>query len=46
MDLSPFDEVPQLPMAQFNALPLVVLAVIAGGLGMAGMAGLRRRDIG
>ncbi len=45
-DLSPFDQVPQLPAAQFDAVPLVVLAVLAGGLGVAGLAGLRRRDIG
>ncbi len=46
MDLSPFDQVPQLPAAHFNALPLIVITAIAGGLGMAGSAGLRRRDIG
>ncbi|MGZ4772291.1 MAG: ABC transporter permease [Ilumatobacteraceae bacterium] len=46
MDLSPFDHVPQLPAAHFSALPLIVIIAIAGGLGMAGSAGLRRRDIG
>ena len=46
MDLSPFDQVPQLPAAHFAVLPLIVITVIAGGLGMAGLAGLRRRDIG
>jgi ABC-2 type transport system permease protein len=46
MDVSPFDQVPLVPAAPFRALPLVILGVIAVGLGWAGLAGLRRRDIG
>ena len=46
IDVSPFDQVPQLPAAHFAVLPLVVITAVAGGLGMAGMIGLRRRDIG
>ena len=46
MDLSPFEQVPQLPAAHFSVLPVLVLLVVALGLGVTGMAGLRRRDIG
>lgn len=45
MDLSPFTHVPKLPGATFSALPLAVLAAVAVGLTVAGLAGLQRRDI-
>lgn len=46
MGISPFDRVPRVPAASFEILPLVVLGVVACGLGLLGMAGLKRRDIG
>ncbi|HEY7626307.1 MAG TPA: hypothetical protein VH761_04540, partial [Ilumatobacteraceae bacterium] len=45
-DLSPFDQVPQLPAADFAAAPVVILLLVAGVLGWVGMVGLQRRDIG
>ena len=44
--LSPYDHVPQVPAADFSAVPLIVLCVVAAVLGWVGMIGLRRRDIG
>jgi len=46
VDISPFAHVPKLPSQAFTATPLVWLLVIALGLGSAGLAGLRRRDLG
>lgn len=45
-DLSPFQHVPQLPAADAELVPLMALTVVAAGLTAAGLAGLRRRDIG
>lgn len=45
-DLSPFDQVPQLPAGDFTATPLIILLVTAAALGWLGMFGLQRRDIG
>jgi ABC-2 type transport system permease protein len=45
-DVSPFQHVPQYPATDLDVLPLLALAVIAGGLITLGLAGLRRRDIG
>ncbi len=45
-DLSPFERVPQLPAASLTLVPLLVLSAIAAGLTLAGLGGLRRRDIG
>ena len=45
-DLSPFQQVPQLPAASLTLLPLLVLSAIATGLTLIGLAGLQRRDIG
>ena len=44
IDLSPFAHSPQLPGGWFSAAPLT-LALIAAAFGMAGLAGLRRRDL-
>ena len=46
MDLSPFAHVPKLPGGPFGATPLVALTAFALLLAAAGLAGLRRRDIG
>jgi ABC-2 type transport system permease protein len=45
-DLSPFEHTPRLPAVGFDAVPLVVLTVVAAGLAAAGLAGFRHRDIG
>jgi ABC-2 type transport system permease protein len=45
-DLSPFERVPQLPATSLTLLPLVVMSVVAAGLTLIGLTGLRRRDIG
>jgi polyether ionophore transport system permease protein len=46
LDISPFAHVPKLPGHAFTAMPLVWLTIVAAALGIAGLAGLRRRDIG
>ncbi|OZM73311.1 ABC transporter permease [Amycolatopsis antarctica] len=46
LDVSPFTHVPKLPVAEFSATPLLVLAGVAAAALLAGLAGLRRRDIG
>ena len=45
-DISPFTQTPKLPGAAVSAGPLLWLCGIALALGTAGLAGLRRRDIG
>jgi ABC-2 type transport system permease protein len=45
-DVSPFTHVPKLPGGTLSAAPLAWLALIAALLAAAGMAGLRRRNIG
>jgi len=45
MDLSPFTQAPKLPGGVVSAAPLIWLCVIAAALGLAGLVGLRRRDI-
>jgi ABC-2 type transport system permease protein len=45
-DLSPFERVPQLPAGSLTLLPLLVISAIAAGLTLAGLGGLRRRDLG
>jgi putative exporter of polyketide antibiotics len=46
MDISPFTHLPRLPGGSFTAVPLVWLAGVALLLAAAGLAGLRRRDLG
>jgi polyether ionophore transport system permease protein len=46
MDVSPFSHLPKLPGGTVSAAPLLWLVVIALALAAAGLAGLRRRDIG
>ncbi len=45
-NLSPFERVPQLPAASLTLLPLVVISAIAAAFTLAGLGGLRRRDMG
>jgi len=45
-NFSPFERVPQLPAASLNLQPLVVISAVAVGFTLAGLGGLRRRDIG
>jgi ABC-2 type transport system permease protein len=45
-DISPFTHSPKLPGGTVSAEPLVVLTLIAVALAVAGLASLRRRDIG
>jgi ABC-2 type transport system permease protein len=45
-NLSPFERVPQLPAASLTILPLAVISAVAAALTLAGLGGLRRRDIG
>ena len=46
MDISPFTQTPKLPGAAVSAQPLLWLCGIALALSVAGLTGLRRRDIG
>ena len=46
LDISPFQHLPKLPGGTVSATPLIWLGVIALALGAAGLAALRRRDIG
>jgi ABC-2 type transport system permease protein len=46
MDLSPFTHVPTVPGGEVTLTPLVWLTATALLLTAAGLAGLRRRDIG
>jgi ABC-2 type transport system permease protein len=44
--VSPFERLPLLPGAPANAVPYLALIALAGGLALAGILGLSRRDIG
>ncbi|KRC87517.1 polyketide antibiotic transporter [Terrabacter sp. Root85] len=46
VDLSPFTHLPALPGGTVGAAPLVGLTLVAAALSAAGVAALRRRDIG
>jgi ABC-2 type transport system permease protein len=46
MDLSPFTQTPKLPGGPVAAVPLVWLCGVAVALAVAGLLGLRRRDLG
>jgi ABC-2 type transport system permease protein len=44
-DISPFSHLPQLPGGSASAAPVITLVAIAVVLGVAGLVGLRRRDL-
>jgi putative exporter of polyketide antibiotics len=44
-DISPFSHVPQLPDGSASAAPVITMVAIAVVLGVAGLIGLRRRDL-
>lgn len=46
LDISPFTHVPKLPGGSFSAVPLLWLSAFCLVVTAAGLAGLRRRDIG
>ena len=46
MDISPFTQIPKLPGGTVSAEPLLWLCAIALAISTAGLAGLRRRDLG
>jgi ABC-2 type transport system permease protein len=46
MDIPPYAHAPKLPGGEFAVTPMVTLIAVAGLLVAAGLAGLRRRDIG
>ena len=43
--LSPFERTAQLPAAHLTYMPFMVLIAVAAALTLAGLTGLRRRDI-
>ncbi len=45
MKISPFANVPSLPVAAFDAVPLLWLLLVATVLTLLGVLGLRRRDM-
>jgi ABC-2 type transport system permease protein len=44
--VSPYADIPKLPGADLSVAPLAVLVLVAAGLLVAGVTGLRRRDLG
>lgn len=44
-DLSPFEYVPRIPSADFEAVPLIVMTALALALIVAGLLGIRYRDL-
>jgi ABC-2 type transport system permease protein len=45
INLSPYMHIPRMPAADFTALPLVILTLVAAALVTAGLLGFRRRDL-
>jgi ABC-2 type transport system permease protein len=45
-DASPFQHVPQMPVADLDLAPLAVLTALAAALTWVGLAGFRQRDVG
>jgi ABC-2 type transport system permease protein len=45
LDISPFTHVPHLPGADPAPTPLITLTVVALALAVAGLTGLRRRNV-
>lgn len=46
LDVSPFTHTPLFPLTDVTWTPLVLLAAVAAALALAGLSGLRRRDLG
>jgi putative exporter of polyketide antibiotics len=46
MDISPFTQIPKLPGGTVSAEPLLWLCAVVLAISTAGLAGLRRRDLG
>lgn len=44
-NISPFEYVPRVPSVEFDPVPLLVMSVIALGLVVTGLIGIRRRDL-
>jgi ABC-2 type transport system permease protein len=45
-NVSPFEHLPRSPAGELHVLPIVVVLLVCGALVAAGLAGLRRRDLG
>lgn len=45
-NISPFEHVPAMPAASFELVPIALLMLVAVGLIVGGLAGMKRRDIG
>jgi polyether ionophore transport system permease protein len=45
LDLSPFEQVPHVPAADFHIVPLAVITALAAGLTAVGLVGFRERDL-
>ena len=44
-DLSPVDRIPNVPVADFSAWPLIAMTLIAAAMIAVGLVGFRRRDL-
>jgi len=45
LNISPYGSIPQIPLADFNAVPLIILSVLAVVLTAAGLSAYQRRDL-